>query len=222
MESNWEKSKEKSIYHFDPTLIDYRWDSIQGLGHIEPCWEAELAEIISTSSPATWANRGYKGENIAPPPVDLAAEEYDLERAGMDPSMIITHLNWEIPTVLQRLSNRFGLDDCMTRIHVQKPGELWNRHIDKLEKWSPDEPDRVVRIMIQLTDWKPGQFWEYGNFHYNHWRAGDVTTFDWRNVPHCTANAGYDPRVTMQLTGIITDTSRQFFKRLRSVNTYKI
>ena len=92
----------------------------------------------------------------------------------------------------------------MNRIHVQLTGELWNLHIDKLYKWAPENPDSVMRIMIQLTDWKPGQFWEYGNYHYNQWKAGDVTTFDWQNMPHSTANAGYHPRVTFQLTGIKT------------------
>ena len=56
--------------------------------------------------------------------------------------------------------------------------------------------------MIQLTDWQPGQFWSYGNYNYHQWRAGDVTTFDWANIPHSSANAGFDPRVTLQLTGI--------------------
>ena len=75
------------------------------------------------------------------------------------------------------------------RIHVQQPGEVWNLHIDKLNKWAPDTPEKILRVFVQLTDWRPGQFWEYGNFHWNQWRAGDISTFDWVNMPHCTANA---------------------------------
>jgi hypothetical protein len=103
----------------------------------------------------------------------------------------------------------------MYRIHVQQPGEVWNLHIDKLQKWCPEDPSQVLRVFVQLTDWQPGQFWEYGNYHWNQWRAGDVTTFDWPNMPHSTANAGYHPRATLQLTGVITPKTREFLHTLR-------
>jgi hypothetical protein len=131
--------------------------------------------------------------------------------------MIITHLNWTIPDSLQKISDLFGLDDCMNRIHVQRPGEVWNLHIDKLQKWCPEDPGRIMRVMIQLTDWQPGQFWAYGNYHYKQWRAGDVTTFDWANVPHSTANAGHYPRVTFQITGVRTDTTDKFLEELKDL-----
>jgi hypothetical protein len=106
----------------------------------------------------------------------------------------------------------------MYRIHVQQPGEVWNLHIDKLQKWNPNDWTRVLRVFIQLTDWQPGQFWEYGNYHWNQWRAGDVSTFDWHNIPHSTANAGYHPRVTFQLTGCVTDKTRDFLEILKYPN----
>jgi hypothetical protein len=105
----------------------------------------------------------------------------------------------------------------MNRIHVQRPGEVWNLHIDKLQKWCPEDPGRIMRVMIQLTDWQPGQFWAYGNYHYKQWRAGDVTTFDWANVPHSTANAGHYPRVTFQITGVRTDTTDKFLEELKDL-----
>jgi hypothetical protein len=104
----------------------------------------------------------------------------------------------------------------MERIHVQMPGEVWNLHIDKLQKWCPEDPSRVMRIFVQLTDWAPGQFWEYGNYHWNQWCAGDVSTFDWANIPHSTANAGHSPRVTFQLTGVKTAKTEEFLKTLAS------
>jgi hypothetical protein len=202
MISNWQASQARSTYHFDSKKIDQPAEVMTYLGHIEPTWTQDLADIIDHARPATWATRGYKGEGIPAPPEDLAAEEYDLTSNGMPQDLPISHLNWQIPESLQRLSDAFALEDCMDRIHVQQPGEVWNLHIDKLQKWAPDHPERVMRIMIQLTDWQPGQFWQYGNYNYSQWRAGDVTTFDWANIPHCTANAGYAPRVTLQLTGI--------------------
>ena len=216
MKSSWDTTKAKSTYHFDSKKTDRRSDVLQHLGQLPVTWAGDIAYIIENSKPATWETRGYKGQGIHIPSDDLAAEEYDIERVGADPKMTITHLNWAIPQSLQEITRLFGLDDCMERIHVQQPGEVWNLHIDKLQKWAPDAPDSVMRIMIQLTDWQPGQFWEYGNYHYNQWRAGDVTTFDWQNIPHATANAGYHPRVTFQLTGVRTDRTEEFLEYLRS------
>ena len=214
MKSNWEISKQKSTYHFDNRRID-RPDSVMTyLGYIEPTWTGDLTDVIATAKPATWATRGYKGEGIEAPPEELAKEEYDLTANGMPADLPITHLNWRMPESLQRISDAFALDNCMNRIHVQRPGEIWNLHIDKLQKWDPDHPEMIMRIMIQLTDWQPGQFWEYGNYHHRGWRAGEVTTFDWANLPHSTANAGHSARVTFQMTGVITDKTQEFLKSI--------
>ena len=212
--SSWDFTKSTSTYHFDPKRLDRFEDVIAHLGHIEPTWLADIDNIVANSRPATWATRGYKGEGVLPPREDLVAEEYDLERVGADPKMTITHLNWNMPESLKRVSAQFGLEDCMERIHVQRPGEVWNLHMDKLQKWNPTDPSRVMRIFIQLTDWQPGQFWEYGNHHWNQWRAGDVSTFDWANIPHSTANAGHHPRVTLQLTGVITDRTQDYLANI--------
>jgi hypothetical protein len=222
MKSSWDSTKQTSAYHFDPTAQDSRWDTVVGLGRFAPVWQSELEQIVANSEPATWATRGYKGKNVSPPPEDHVAETYDLERVGVDPDKPITHLNWDIPPVLQRVSDLFALEDTMNRIHVQRPGEVWNLHIDKLQKWCPEDPNQVMRIMIQLTDWQPGQFWEYGNYHYNQWRAGDVTTFDWQNVPHSTANAGHHPRVTFQITGVATTQTQKFLQTLKNTVLYTV
>ena len=110
----------------------------------------------------------------------------------------------------------------MDRIHVQQPGEVWNLHIDKLQKWAPDHPEQVMRIMIQLTDWQPGQFWEYGNYHYSQWRAGEIHIFDWANVPHATANASRFPRSVLQITGIATDRTMEIIKHSNSDTVHQL
>lgn len=215
MISSWDHTRTTSNYHFDPTKTDYAWTVMQHLGRLPVTWDHDLADIIEHSRPATWETRGYKAQDGNIPSADLAAEEYDLERAGIDPKLVITNLNWTIPVSLKQISQAFGLENCMERIHVQWPGQVWNLHIDKLQKWCPEDPSQVGRYFVQLTDWQPGQFWEYGNYHWNQWRAGDVSTFDWPNIPHSTANAGYHPRVTLQLTGIITAQTLEFLHSLK-------
>ena len=215
MKSSWDLTKANSTYHFDSTKKDSQQDVFTVLGHIDPTWQNDLDQIIENSRPANWETRGYKGQGNDIPQSDLAAEEYDLERVGADPKMIITNLNWSIPDSLKKVSEPFALDNCMERIHVQWPGQVWNLHIDKLQKWKPEDPSQVIRIFIQLTDWQPGQFWEYGNYHWNQWRAGDVSTFDWQDIPHSTANAGHYPRVTFQLTGVKTAKTIEYLNLLR-------
>lgn len=215
MKSNWETAKSRSTYHFNPAKKDNPMDVMTYLGHITPTWQNDLDSIVANSKPATWATRGYKGEGIEAPPDELAQEEYDLINNGMAKDLAITHLNWQLPPSLQTLCDKFALEKPMHRIHIQQPGEVWNLHIDKLYKWAPDNPESITRIFVQLTDWAPGQFWEYGNYHWNQWRAGDISTFDWQNMPHATANAGYTPRVTLQLTGIKTDQTNEFLKSLK-------
>lgn len=214
MKSAWDVTRAQSTYHFDPTRLDQRQDVLRYHGRLPVTWAADLDSIIDNSRPATWATRGYKGEGVHIPPADLAAEEYDISRVGGDPKQAITNLNWTIPESLQAISAKFALTDCMNRIHVQWPGQVWNLHIDKLSKWCPEDPDRVVRFFVQLTDWQPGQFWEYGNYHWNQWRAGEVYSFDWPNIPHSTANAGHHPRVTLQITGIRSPETQDFLASL--------
>jgi hypothetical protein len=220
MNSSWEQTKLRSRYHFDNKKIDPLFDQVIYLGSFVPCWSEELVTIIDESKSATWRTRGEPGKSR--PEDELAAEDYDLEHTGYGKDYEVTNLNWKIPFQLQRISNLFALDNPMTRIHVQMPGQVWNLHLDKLEKWAPEDIDSILRLQIQLTDWEPGQFWTYGNYSHTMWSAGDVTTFDWQNIPHATANASRHPRVTLQVTGVKTDQTRNFLRMLRSRSPYKI
>jgi hypothetical protein len=219
--SAWEMTQQKSRYHFDTKKIDPLFDSITYLGNFVPNWQDEVDTIIAESREATWRTRG-KDFTKGRPESELAAEDYDMERAGYGKDYVISNLSYELSPALQRISDLFGLEDNIPRMHVQMPGQVWNIHIDKLEKWCPEDPTRITRIFIQLTDWQQGQFWNYGNYNYSGWSAGDVTTFDWINVPHATANASYAPRVTLQLTGLITAQTLEFLHKLKTKSPYQL
>jgi len=218
MMSSWQQTVTKSRYHFDRTRQDPRWDTVTGLGWIDPeAWQDDLNTIIRDAAPATWQTRGYQEKDRPIPSEDLAAEQNDLRTIGADPDMVISNIGWELPRSLRDITADFALANEMNRLHVQWPGQVWTRHIDKLDKFCPEDPGRVMRIMIQLTDWQPGQFWEFGNYQYRGWRAGDVVTFDWRNVPHCTANAGHQPRITLQLTGARTAGTEKYLDLIKNL-----
>jgi hypothetical protein len=214
MISSWDETKKRSKYHFDSTKLDPEWDKVIYLGHIAPTWLDQLDKIIEESAPVTWRTRGNP-DKPSRPEEELSAEEYDLENTGYSKDFKISNLNWDIPANLQLIADSFKLEDSMARIHVQYPGQVWNLHLDKLEKWNKEDPSTVSRYQIQLTDWQPGHFWSYGNYVHTGWRAGDVTTFDWQNLPHSTANAGHTPRITLQVTGIRTPETSDFLANLQ-------
>jgi len=194
--------------------MDPRWDTVQQLGNIESTWDTELQSVIDSSKPVTWRTRGRANDPLTRSNQDYDQEEYDLERIGMGKDYIVTNLNYDLPPLFQHIADQFALDKSMARIHVQYPGQVWNLHLDKLEKWMPADPSQVVRYFVQLTDWQQGHFWSYGNYMWSGWKAGDVSTFDWINVPHSTANAGRVPRATLQVTGIITNKTTAYLEEL--------
>lgn len=215
MKSNWEILRHRSNYHFDTGAWDHRYDSVQVLGRLVPTWGQELNEILHQAQPVTWRTRGRVTDTLQRTSQEHDQEDYDLEQQGYGADYQITDLSYEIPPVLQHIADQFALDQTMARVHVQRPGQVWNLHLDKLEKWMPENPQQVVRYFVQLTDWQQGHFWSYGNYQYWGWHAGDVSTFNWWSVPHATANAGHVPRVTLQVTGVKTAATQNFLDKLQ-------
>ena len=210
---------QRSGYHFDNFKFDPDQDKVTVLGNIDPFWSAELDEIVKLAQPKTWRTRG---KGLDRPAKEYDQEDYDLKQFGYGKDFIVSDLTWEVPESFNKIGIWFGMENSKMRLHVQRPGQMWNLHLDKLEKWNPEDPSKVMRVMIALNDWEPGHFFSYGNYTHTGWHAGDVTTFDWQNIPHSTANAGHSPRITLQLTGVVTDKTRDFLRILGSRSPYKL
>lgn len=213
MESNWEIQKAKLSYHFDNTTNDPEHDTVIRLGSFIGNWKKEVDSAISSARPATWRDRSKSKR----PNKLIGAEEYDLEQAGADPTMIFSHLEYNLAPIFQKMVDTIGLSNDESRVHVQWPGQVFIKHIDKLEKVNPEDPTKVMRVMVMLTDWDQGHFNQYGNFTYQGWKAGEIHTFDWKNVPHSSANAGLTPRVSLLTTGIITDRTKTFLSTVSRI-----
>lgn len=212
MESNWDKTAPRTNYHFDAFKNDPAYDSMRYIGKFEGDWQQELQQTIDNSNAITWRTRNP----IDGPSKDIEAEELDLERTGAGKDLVVTNLEYELLPVFQRMTDALQLSagdkkTVQSRVHVQFPGQVWNIHIDKLEKWQKDDPHSVYRFMIMLNDWEPGHFIQYGNFIHTHYRAGEIYSFDWYNTPHCTANAGRGPRCTLLVTGVATEATHRLF-----------
>ena len=212
MESSWDKTAPRTNYHFDPFKYDPAYDNMKYIGKFVGDWEQELQQTIDNSNAITWRTRNP----IDGTSKDIEAEELDLERTGAGKDLVVTNLDYELEPVFQRMTDALHLvpgekQNVQSRVHVQFPGQVWNLHIDKLEKYYPEDPSKVFRFMVMLKDWEPGHFLQYGNFVHTGYRAGEIYSFDWYNTPHCTANAGRTPRVSMLITGVATEETMKLF-----------
>ena len=212
--SSWDWCVEHSNYHFDNSRHDQEGEWYTRLGKFQGNWAGEIQDLKEKTKPITWATRKFYGDNDDTVSPMLPQEENDLRDTGAPVELELTDMSDNLdqyPTLLD-MSNYFGLEDYKRRVHCQRPGQMFNLHIDKLWDRCPDDPGRVVRITIMLEDWQPGQFYLYGTGLYSQWRAGEIHIFDWPNVPHATANASRFPRSVLQITGLATDRTRDIIK----------
>ena len=209
--SNWEEAKKKSTYHFNKWHVDH--DCVQHLGKFTGGWQTELLKVINDAIPLNWSNRrqGTGRENTN---IDVEAEENDLLMAGADPKMTIYRglKDFSKCPTLQKMTDYFALEPVKSKLHIQFTGEVLNMHIDKLYDLDAD-PKNIIRIMVMLQDWEPGQFIMYGNQQFSKWRAGDIHTFDWPNIPHATANASNKPRPMLVITGRLSETTKRILAK---------
>lgn len=218
--SSWGWTRERSRYHFDYTRQDQPGEWYFPLGRFANDFHGDVAAALAREKTAiTWATRKYSPYYDRPDGTRVQSEmieqeENDLREAGYSVDLPLTDVveAAEIGPELTRMYEYFGLIDPWVRLHIQQPGQMFNLHIDKLYGKS-DNPDDTARIVVNLADWEPGQFYQYGTYTVSHWRAGDVHTFDWSNVPHATANASRSMRPTLIMTGTKSDRTREILSR---------
>lgn len=214
MKTNWEKTSPRNNYHYDSFKHDPAYDGMRYIGKFEGDWKEELERTIEKSNDITWRTRNpIDNPNGSE---DIEAEELDLIQTGSTADLVLTKLDYQIEPIFQAMTDALHLlpgddRDVQRRVHVQMPGQVWNLHVDKLEKWNKKEPKTVYRFMVMLSDWEAGHFMQYGNFVHTGYRAGEIYSFDWFNSPHCTANAGRTPRCTLLVTGVATPEMHRLF-----------
>lgn len=207
--SSWEWCKQRSEYHFNNSVHDQAGEWVHHVGRFVGSWQHEIDQAIEQTHSVTWSNRkNYQGQQRSS---DMLTQElHDLDLAGAPRDLVLTDRVDDLkpyPT-LWRMVQYFGLDACRSQLHVQRTGQMFNMHIDKLYEYAQD-PDQVFRFVVMLADWEPGQFYCYGTYQYTHWQAGDFHWFRWPHVPHATANASRLARPTLQITGRATEITRQ-------------
>lgn len=128
----------------------------------------------------------------------------------------------DIPA-FKMINDYLGLVDSAIFFHYQTTGQLAPLHVDNFAN-RDDDTDKydvecvvnsnteMSRIVIMLAEWELGQAWMFGNAVYTGWKAGTCITWDWRNMPHGTVNAGWHPRPILQITGKHTPRTNQILE----------
>lgn len=230
MKSYYDTLKETSQYHFDNTRRDHLGEWFTVHGRFEGNWQQELEQLKSETQPLTWRNissaLGHKTPQAQWTPEREArvnSQELDIVRGGGDPEMALADVNIHVAQypVFSSMIDAFGLESAHARVHVQRTGQVFNMHIDTYKTGFPDVPEeKLIRIVVQLEDWVPGQFYCYGTHNYSHWQAGEFHSFRWKDVPHGTANASSVPRTSLIVTGVMSDKTINMLNAPYS--TYKV
>lgn len=217
--SRWEFTKSRSGWHFNtgmPPRLGH--DSYTPVCRFVADFSDAISECLPRARPSSWSSRNDFNADIARQGLYSAtAEENDLIRAGADPKQeIFSRAAAEDIPLFRRISDELGLTDSMIKFHNQTTGQMLHFHIDNFAARPEREnsfrstdfdhdPSRMRRFAIMLADWEMGQAWMFGNAIYHRWRAGDCITWEWRDMPHATVNAGWANRPLLQITGRVTD-----------------
>ena len=237
--SRWEFTKSQSNWHFDSKrLPDLGDDSFTPICVFDADFTEAIAQCMPRTKPSSWASRNDFNREIADKGLYSAnAEERDLIRAGADPKQeVFNRAAAEDVELFRRISDHLGLEDPMIKFHNQTTGQMLHFHIDNFAARPEREnsfrvtemdrnPDIMRRFAIMLADWEMGQAWMFGNAVYHQWTAGTCITWEWRDMPHATVNAGWKPRPLLQITGrqsqrtrdIVADAKRDLSQPVRRV-----
>ena len=224
-QSNWQYTKTLSNYHFDKWVTD---DSMwyTRIGRFEGDWSKDLDFLRANCKKKPHINRPWKGIGDSNPMKEQ--ELADLKRVyGVDENY---SPYWHIsskearencPTFL-KIVDFFKLEKYTFGVHLQMPGQFTFLHIDKFQQRNPEDTTKIIRLYISLEDYDLGQFVNYGNDVYSHWKAGDVVFEDWPNTPHSMINAGKQPITWIGITGTRSAETDAILENATADSIYKI
>lgn len=123
---------------------------------------------------------------------------------------MIHQLWWERDQIdFDDLGRQLGMDVVSVSTIMQPPGCVVPYHRDtffKIKEQFPGRDGVKVRANIYLEDYKLGHFLQYTlddqHHTHTHWRAGDGFIWD-SGVLHLSANAGMQPKYTLQVSGFL-------------------
>ena len=126
-------------------------------------------------------------------------------------------------SVFKKFMNFTGLKFASSSIIKQLPGNTipwhYDTHVNFYKKIKNKKLNikkkEIIRYMIFLQDWDWGHFFCIGSSVLEKWNKGDVITWD-PIIHHTGSNGGMKPKVTMNITGVITKKSIHLNRKVKS------
>lgn len=220
--SRWEFTKSRSRWHFDTKRPpEPGEDSYTHVCRFDADFTDAIAACMPRAKVSSWSTRNNSNKTVAQQGLYSASpEENDLIRAGVDPKAeIFSRTAADDIELFKRISDWLGMEDSMIKFHNQTTGQMLHLHMDNFaarpergNSFKVTDMDRdpgiIRRFAVMLADWQLGQIFQLGNSNFSQWRAGDCITWEWMDMPHCTANMGWWDRPMLQITGYVTDRTR--------------
>lgn len=103
------------------------------------------------------------------------------------------------------IGRQLGMDVITVSSIRQVPGGVIPWHRDtfyQIRQRCPNRPETPVRANIYLEDWRMGHFIQFDDTVDTHWRQGQGWLWD-DQILHLGANAGMEPKYTMQISGFL-------------------
>ena len=121
----------------------------------------------------------------------------------------------DFPEIFKPYKEFSGLDFCNVVALKQYPGQFLPWHIDTLvgirKEYDLADDVQVTRYSLVLEDWKWGHYFLAGNSILHQWKQGDIIQLA-PNMHHTTCNSGIEPKLTMTVTGVLTEKSKEIKK----------
>ena len=214
-ESRWQKTKAKSKWHFDDVYKNEKQ-------FFEVCtfkgeWVDSIKNCAAKAEDNTWLEKvgggmvcQYGDEEAKYCAADYGAVN-DIKKAGGDPDVkMYARAKADDEEPFKKITEHFGLAQCNTWFQTQKSGQMAHLHIDQLGKAGREQGDKknFRRFIVMLDDWQPGQTFLFGN-QYWIWKKGQCVTWNYKDIPHGTANFSYQDRPMLQITGLETEKTKE-------------
>ena len=202
--SYWEsfKEKNKGKWHFDPSA---KSEDFTYIGRLKTNFKP-LLDLMSD-------DKNYK-EYIIVEKIKEHAVLTDRIKAFKEwgfnehntKSLQIT--DSEFPEIFEPYKKFTGFGDCKVVTLKQYPGQFLPWHEDTYvgfkKEFNVPNDVKVTRYSIFLEDWNWGHYFAAGNSVMHQWKQGDFLEIK-SKMPHATCNAGMIPKLTMTVTGTISD-----------------
>lgn len=114
----------------------------------------------------------------------------------------------EFPEIFEPYKKFTGFGECTAVALKQYPGQFLPWHQDTYvgfrKKFNVSDDVEVTRYSLMLEDWHWGHYFLAGNSVFHQWKQGDFLELPLK-MHHTTCNGGITPKLTMTITGTVTD-----------------